>query len=109
MKFTIDTREVNQFDIEVIKRLIVSLFKKIYINEVNITLYKDEFYFYVTDIGNRKTNRTVYPYNIKNKSTLGYYCSNVNIMLMPIKNNSFRGRFGIGTNKPIRNLFDIEK
>jgi len=109
MRFLIDTRERNNFNISTIKRLIISLFKGTDIEELKITLYKDKFFFYVKDICNRKVTHTRYPYNIKNKSTLGYYCVSVNIMLIPVKNNSFRGKLGRGTNRPIRGLFDIEK
>lgn len=105
MKVDVKIVNSNNINIRHITIFLNKLFNNIY--KINIIKYKTHNIIEIYDISDRFIAISKYPYNIKDKSNLGFYCKKFNYTLLPLKNNRFLLKIGIGTNLPIRDLFSI--
>ena len=103
----INVTKVNNNSIKIrhITMFLNKLFKNIH--EVDIVKYKTYTIIEMRDESGRHITAAKYPYNIKDKSSLGFYYKKYNYTLLPLKNKKFLLKIGTGTNLPIRDLFSV--
>lgn len=108
--FTIEIiNENHNFKIIDIKKSLIKLFDLENTNRVTLNIDYGRVICTITDIYKEPFNRTKVPYNIKNRTTLGHFDENFNLMILPIENNNLSIRKKTGTNKPIRPLYGKTK
>jgi len=105
MKVDVKIVNINNINVKHITMFLNKLFNNI--DKINIIKYKTYNIIEIQDMSDRFITISKYPYNIKDKSNLGFYYSKFNYTLLPLKNNRFLLKIGIGTNLPIRELFSI--
>jgi len=108
MKFKVSNK-LNISNLEDIKSLIIKLFKsnECYIKYVNI-YGNDMVFFNVVGMNDLNITNIIYPFNIKHKSTLGFYDYETGITILPVNlKGIYKIKIGTCTNKPIRDLFSI--
>lgn len=110
MNFKIN-KNIKVDNISDIKNLIKKLFKgnELLIDYVNI--YGDEvIYFNVRGMNGKNITSIIYPFNIKHKSTLGFFDYVTGLTILPV---NLKGIYKIKnsncSNKPIRDLFSITR
>lgn len=110
MKFNI-SKELNNDKIEDIKNLILKLFRGNELEIDYINIYgKDLVYFNVVGMNDMNITNIIYPFNIKHKSTLGFYDYKTGLTILPVNlTGVYKIKKGACTNKPIRDLFSITR
>ena len=96
-------------DLELTMILLHKMFKKtVVIDMVNVR--SDKLFITISDsiTGSLLIRPKVGP-NIKNNATLGYYYSEYDLCIMPMRDKTFMLKKGLSGNKEIRPLFHLDK
>jgi len=97
--------EGSEFDLNKVVKFLGMLFSES--DDFNITLDKNVLIIKITSNLGKVITKANVPVNVKNNDILGWYCDEVNLCLLPIRDNKFMLRNGCGKNKTIRSLHTV--
>ena len=93
---------MDEFDLVKVQKFLSILFNET--DDIHISGGKNKLNVVVTAATGRKVYKPNVPFNVKNNGTLGWFDEELNLCLLPIKDNRYELRNGCNRNKSIRPL-----
>ena len=93
---------MQEFNLDKVNKFLTILFNET--DDIHMTTESNRTVLTVTTSLGHKVYKPKVPFNIKSNGTLGWYDSELNLCLLPIKDNKYLLRKGCGKSKPIRSL-----
>jgi hypothetical protein len=96
---------MDDFDLIKVREFLNILFNET--DDIHISGSKNKLIISVTTSTGRKVFKPKVPFNVKNNGTLGWFDEELNLCLLPMRDNKYELRNGCNRNKSIRPLHAI--